>query len=128
MGDNQCYVMIHREYIGKNGEMYKLLSWVMAWCLVYWTPSLWVPGLMPGWKFIFPSPVSAEEFLQKTSLRNGICACQLIRQSIGRPGTPSLNIGGPVAPLAPPPPLPPFLVPWEDKSLVCEYSYSGLHI
>ena len=26
----------------------------MAWCLVYWTPSLWVPGSMPGRKFIFP--------------------------------------------------------------------------
>ena len=32
----------------------ELLSWVMAWCLVYWTPSLWVPGSMPGWKFVFP--------------------------------------------------------------------------
>jgi len=26
----------------------------MAWCLVYWTPILWVPGSMPGRKFIFP--------------------------------------------------------------------------
>ena len=32
----------------------KCLSWVMAWCLVYWTPSLWVPGSMPRQKFIFP--------------------------------------------------------------------------
>ena len=30
----------------------KLLSWVMAWCLVYWTSSLWVPGSMPGRRFI----------------------------------------------------------------------------
>ena len=30
----------------------RLLSWVMAWCLVCWTPSLWVPGSVPGRKFV----------------------------------------------------------------------------
>ena len=34
----------------KKERKERLLSWVMAWCLVYWTPSLWVLDSMPGQK------------------------------------------------------------------------------
>ena len=34
-------------------QMGNLLSWVMAWCLVYWTPSLWVQVQCPDGSLSF---------------------------------------------------------------------------